>query len=490
MSRLLQQSLDLVVFGSMGDLARRKLFPSLWALFGKTVLPKDLKIFAAVRTMVSKEQLADSILEFIDEDRATLLASEQWQAFMAQIEIVEIDLENAADYKQLSTELGSDQDRIRVFYLAVPPSIYGAIAQHLGENNCVNDRARVVVEKPLGHDLASARSINAKLAATFREDQTYRIDHYLGKETVQNIMALRFGNTILEPLWRNNRIEYIQITVAESLSVGSRAGYYDHTGALRDMVQNHLLQMLCIVAMEPPAQLNAFAVRDEKLKVMQSLRPIQPHDVAHSTIRGQYLDLHDSGGPSYRNEPGVREDSTTETYVALKVMIDNWRWAGMPIYLRTGKCLKQQCSEIVIQFKNVPHKLFHNTSSMMYANRLVISLQPKESIRLILNGKSPGRGMNLQPLSLNLDANSRASAKTKPWDAYERLLLDVMEGDLTLFMRENDIHAAWQFIDPILEGWEQYGQRPAPYVANSWGPLEADQMLARDGYIWHNPESY
>lgn len=489
MTRLQERALDLVVFGSMGDLAKRKLYPSLFALFRKQVLPKDLRIISVVRGDVSIDEFIKQISEYIVHDPENLDESkEKWQAFIQLIEILEMELATIDDYKKLSKTFKNADDRIRVYYLAVPPSLYGTIAQCLGERQCVTALTRVVVEKPLGHDLKSAQAINEQLAKTFKEEQTYRIDHYLGKETVQNIMALRFGNTILEPLWRNNRIEYIQITVAESLAVGSRAGYYDHTGALRDMVQNHLLQLLCIVAMEPPAQLNAFSVRDEKLKVLQSLRPIQSHDVMNQTIRGQYFDLHNQGAPSYRSEPGVREDSSTETYVALKVMIDNWRWAGMPIYLRTGKCLKQQCSEIVIQFKNVPHKLFHNTSSMMFANRLVISLQPKETIKLLLNGKSPGKGMNLQPIVLNLDADSRSSKK-KQWDAYERLILDVMEGDLTLFMREADISAAWEWIDPILEGWDKFGQQALPYVANSWGPMEADQLLARDGYIWHNPES-
>jgi len=486
MTRLQDRSLDLIVFGSLGDLAKRKLFPSLFALFQKKVLPTDLRIISVVRTEVTLEEFAIQTSEYLKSDGVENL-QQAWQDFVKHIQVLQMELDAADDYKRLAKLFKDKDERVRVFYLAIPPSLFGPVAEHLGDKKCVTDITRVVVEKPLGHDLKSAKAINAQLSRTFKEEQTYRIDHYLGKETVQNIMALRFGNTILEPLWRNNRIEYIQITVAESLAIGSRAGYYDHTGALRDMVQNHLLQLLCIVAMEPPAQLNAFSVRDEKLKVLQSLRPIQSHDVVNQTIRGQYFDLHNKGEPCYRKEPGVKEDSSTETFVALKVMIDNWRWAGMPIYLRTGKCLKQQCSEIVIQFKTVPHKLFPNTSSMMFANRLVISLQPKETIKLLLNGKSPGRGMNLQPIVLNLDADSRAN-KTKQWDAYERLLLDVMEGDLTLFMRENDITAAWEWIDPILEGWEKTGQPALPYVANSWGPMEANQLLARDGYIWHNPD--
>ena len=488
MTRLQERSLDLVVFGSQGDLAKRKLFPSLFALFCKQVLPKDLRIISVLRRPVTHEEFVADITSYIKPVNGEATVNQElWAEFTQKIQLLEMELDKPEDYKKLAKTL--KDDRIRVFYLAIPPSIYGEVAQHLGDKKCVNNNTRVVVEKPLGHDLKSAEHILDQLAKTFKEEQTYRIDHYLGKETVQNIMALRFGNTILEPLWKNTHIEYIQITVAESLAVGTRAGYYDNTGALRDMVQNHLLQLLCIVAMEPPAQLNAFSVRDEKLKVLQSLRPIQSHDVLNQTVRGQYYDLQGKGGPCYRNEPGVKEDSQTETYVALKVMIDNWRWAGMPIYLRTGKCMKDQASEIVIQkLGNVPHKLFNNTGSMMSANKLVISLQPKETIKLYLNGKSPGRGMNLEPIVLNLDSDNR-SKKTKNWDAYERLILDVMEGDLTLFMRENDIKAAWEWIDPILEGWDKFGQQSAPYTAGSWGPMEADQLLARDGYIWHNPES-
>jgi len=490
MSRLQDKPLDMVVFGSQGDLARRKLFPSLYALFNKGVLPDDLRLVAVTRSETSLEEFAHSITEYIEaKDFNPKKPPESWHIFIGKISLLEMDLNTANDYKRLTQFFKDQANRVRVYYLAVPPSLYGPIAQHLGEKNCVTPQTRVVVEKPLGRDLKTATEINDQLAKTFSEEQTYRIDHYLGKETVQNIMALRFGNTILEPLWRNNRIEYIQITVAESLAIGTRAGYYDQTGALRDMVQNHLLQLLCIVAMEPPAKLDAFSVRDEKLKVLQSLRPMQGHDVMNQTVRGQYLDIGNQGNPSYRDEPGVKEDSHTETFVAMKVMIDNWRWAGMPIYLRTGKCLKRQSSEIVIQFKNVPHKLFHNTNSMMFANRLIITLQPEETIKLFLNGKSPGRGMNLEPIVLNLDAGAREQRK-KQWDAYERLILDVMEGDLTLFMREADISAAWQWIDPILSSWESLGSKPVPYSPNSWGPLEADQLLARDGYIWHNPGTF
>ena len=485
---------DLVVMGSLGDLSRRKLFPALYQLRLSKLIPDSFRIIAVTRSKVSKQEFEQGLLPFVVEmaEEAALDSDvekpPQWESFISLVELVKMDLTEAEDFAKLHRFLDQRSQAERIFYLAIPPNLYGVVANHLKQKQCVHQASRVVLEKPIGHDLKSATSIHESIIDTFTEDQIFRIDHYLGKETVQNIMALRFANTVLEPLWCAQHIEYMQITVAETVSVGSRAGYYDSAGALRDMVQNHLLQLLCIVAMEPPAQMSAYAVRDEKLKVLHSLRPIQANDVVQKTVRGQYFDLHGLGEPSYRNEPGVDPESDTETFVALKTEVDNWRWAGMPIYLRTGKCMKQQHSEVVIQFKEVPHKLFHNSGSIMSANRLMITLQPEERIRLTLNGKSPGKGMHLAPLVLNLDGASRQ--RKRHWDAYERLLMDVIHADLTLFMREKDIETAWSWVDPILEGWQRLGHPTVVYAPGTWGPLESDHLLAKDGYIWHNPDAY
>lgn len=474
---------DLIILGSTGDLAKKKLFPSLFKLFKEHALPNDFKVVAVTRAPTAKEVLGESIMAHCiesPEDKSL------FDSFLAIVTLVAIEINDESAFSVLHTAMRPETTRI--FYFAVSPSLYGKIAHALKSTGCINPYARVVVEKPLGSNLESARAINAELTASFNEAQIFRIDHYLGKETVQNIMALRFGNAIFEPLWNGDRIEYIQITAAEQVGVSDRGEFYDRTGALRDMVQNHLLQLLCIVAMEPPAQLSPLAVRNEKLKVLYSLRPIEGEAVAKKTIRGQYSAFglpYDSARCSYIDEAGVLPDSVTETFVALKVELDNWRWAGMPVYLRTGKALKSRYSEIVIQFKDVPHSLFKNASSGLFANRLVIRLQPEESIRFFINAKSPGRGMTLEPMALNLDLTT--SHKKRRWQAYERLLMDVIQGDLTLFMREKDIEAAWSWIDPIISGWHQHMPNPDPYLMGSWGPVSADQLLALDGFIWHNP---
>jgi glucose-6-phosphate 1-dehydrogenase len=472
---------NFVVFGATGDLSIKKLFPSLFQLFLDDSLAPDLKIFAVVRQDLSTEAFAERIKDACHKRNCT---PEQFENFVRKIECVRVDIDEPKSFKALKKVL-SDQVR-SIFYFSVSPSLFGAITVGLRQFNCINPQTRVVVEKPIGHNLATAQEISQQLSDSFDESQIFRIDHYLGKETVQNIMALRFGNAVLEPLWCAERIQSMQITVAEEIGVANRGPYYDHTGALRDMVQNHLLQLLCIVAMEPPAQLNPVSVRDEKLKVLHSLRPIQPMDVVTKTVRGQYIrspcrpDTKD-----YLDEKGVNPDSQTETFVAVKAEVDNWRWAGMPVYMRTGKHLPHRASEIVIQFKDVPHKLFKHSPSHLLANRLVISLQPKESIKLYLNAKAPGRGMTLQPVALDLDLTSSSSRRR--WEAYERLILDIIQGDLTLFMRETDVLSAWKWIDPIMEGWAEHMPTPEPYEAGTWGPVAANQLLAKDGFIWHDP---
>ena len=472
--------LTIVVFGATGDLAHRKLFPALFQLFKTDCLPQDTSLIAIGRSDLATESFIETIAPPAIQGKAE---EEHWKKFQNLIRYQRMDLNNGSDYAQLVSVIESIRkpDQIEVFYFSVAPSLYGVITENLNQANGIHAGSRVVIEKPLGHDQPSAQAIDNQLTSALCEDQIYRIDHYLGKETVQNLMALRFGNSILEPLWCAERIESIQITVAEEIGVDGRGAYYDNSGALRDMVQNHLLQLLCIVAMEPPAQLTPYAVRDEKLKVLHSLRAIRGQDVQTKTIRGQYRDVE---GKSYINEPGVSEHSATETYVALKVEVDNWRWAGVPIYLRTGKKLKTRRSDITIQFKQVPHQLFQRTSMPLSANRLVIRLQPEEDIRLFLNAKTPGKGMSLEPVVLNMDL--AAGSQKRRWDAYERLILDVIQGDLTLFMRGKDIETAWGWIDPIIAGWQEFSMKPAFYDPDSWGPVEADQFLARDGFIWHN----
>ena len=488
-----QKSTDLVVMGSLGDLARRKLFPALYQLVQSKAFDQPIRILAITRSKTNREHFSQALLPFVlglssaESADSTPKPPEDWQAFLGCFELIDIELNQPTSYWPLAKALQQKPQADRIFYLAVPPDLYGTVTHALGQAQCIHQQSRVVLEKPIGKDLTSAKQINQMVTEYFHEDQIFRIDHYLGKETVQNIMALRFANTILEPIWCAQHIEYMQITVAESIDVGARIEYYEQAGALRDMIQNHLLQLLCIVAMEPPATLKPHAVRDEKIKVLRALRPIRAHDVIQKTVRGQYFDLHGHGSPSYRQTPGVDPESDTETFVAIKTELDNWRWAGMPIYLRTGKCLKQRHSEIVIQFKELPHKLFPDRNSIMAANRLSISLQPEESIQLALNGKAPGRGMHLTPLTLNLVDNPQL--KKRPWDAYERLLLDIIHADLTLFMREQDITSAWQWVDPIIHGWKTYSHAAVAYAPGSWGPLESDQMLARDGYIWHNPQN-
>jgi glucose-6-phosphate 1-dehydrogenase len=344
---------------------------------------------------------------------------------------------------------------------------------------------RIVLEKPIGRDLASAQEINRQVGEVFQEDQIYRIDHYLGKETVQNLMALRFGNTLFEPMWRSSHVDHVQITVAETLGMEGRGGYYDGSGALRDMVQNHLLQLLCLVAMEPPSNLTQEAIRDEKIKVLRALRPIRNAEVAVKTVRGQYREgaIQGRSVVGYLEEEGIRPGSLTETFVALKAEVDNWRWAGVPFYLRTGKRMSARVSEIVIQFKAVPHLLFEDQAGVIQDNRLVIRLQPDEGIRMRLMMKEPGARMELKPVSLNLNLADTFPSR-KPL-AYERLLLDVVRGNATLFMHRTEVEEAWRWVESVLHGWEERGDRPRFYGAGTWGPPESIALVVRDNRVWY-----
>ncbi|PKO30803.1 MAG: glucose-6-phosphate dehydrogenase [Betaproteobacteria bacterium HGW-Betaproteobacteria-9] len=474
--------LDLVIFGGVGDLSVRKLLPALYMAHLHNNLPGSTRIHALGRQVWDRA----AFLAFIQEKVPGFIGSKAyndsaWGSFVRRLNYVCVDATDASDFPGLGAELQTGSDR--VYYLATAPSLFTGICAHLGGAGLIDARSRVVLEKPLGHDLESARQINEDVGQHFQEQQIFRIDHYLGKETVQNLMVLRFGNTIFEPLWRSPYIKSVQITVAESVGVGSRAGFYDGTGAMRDMVQNHLLQLLCIVAMEPPVSLDPDAVRDEKLKVLRSLRPMTMADVARDTVRGQYSAGASNGDAAvgYLQEDNIPPESSTETFVALKAHINNWRWANVPIFLRTGKRMAERRSEIVIEFAELPFTIFGD-SPHQSVNRLMIRLQPEEHIQLQMMAKEPGSGMKLRPVNLNLDLESAFSERRA--EAYERLLMDVIKGRLTHFMRRDELEAAWTWVEPIIDGWQQLNEKPKAYTAGSWGPAASSALMAREGSSW------
>lgn len=474
--------LDMVIFGGAGDLSLRKLLPALFMAHSHGNLSGSTRIHVLGRQAwddaTFRAFIEEKVPPFIDGASRT---PEAWARFVACLSYLALDATRSADFAALGQAL--QPGSTRVHYLATSPSLFTTICAHLSTNGLIDPHTRVVLEKPLGHDLASARQINDEVGRHFAEHQIFRIDHYLGKETVQNLMVLRFGNTIFEPLWRSPFIKSVQITVAESVGVGSRAGFYDSTGALRDMVQNHLLQLLCIVAMEPPVSLDPDAVRDEKLKVLRSLRPMTVADVARDTVRGQYT-AGASGGEAavgYLQEANVPPDSGTETFVALRAHINNWRWANVPIFLRTGKRMAERRSEIVIEFADLPFTLFPDAPRQP-VNRLLIRLQPEEHVQLQMMAKEPGSGMRLRPVSLKLDLE--AAFETRRAEAYERLLMDVIKGRLTHFMRRDELEAAWTWVEPIQNGWATLAEKPRPYTAGTWGPAASSALMARDNMAW------
>ena len=413
--------------------------------------------------------------------------AETWDRFAGRLRHVQLDAMAADGWDRLHAALSDEAGRPRVFYLATAPALFGPTCQGLHDAGLITPHARVVLEKPIGTDLASAQAINDQVGAVFAEDQIFRIDHYLGKETVQNLMALRFANSLFEPLWSHGSIDHVQITVAENLGVEGRGGYYDKAGALRDMVQNHIVQLLCLVAMEPPAAFDADAVRDEKLKVLKALRPITPADIDTKTVRGQYKAGAIDGAPvvGYLDENGGNTQSPTETLVVLKAEIENWRWAGVPFYLRTGKRMPARRSEIVVQYRPVPHSIFGASAGTITPNRLVIRLQPDEGIGLELMTKDRGPGgMRLVKAPLNLSFGETFQSRTP--DAYERLLMDVVRGNPTLFMRRDEVEAAWHWIEPILTAWNQSADPPKSYAAGTWGPSSAVALIERDGRSWYD----
>ena len=476
---------DLVIFGGTGDLAMRKLLPALYARDRARDLPPTARIVCIGRHTATREEFLQNIEDSVKPHIAPAsFAPESWQVFLSRIRYLILDAADPDGYQRLSTALRTDPAITRVFYLATPSTLFSQICQQLHTSGLATSNSRVVLEKPLGRDLASARQINAEVGQVFTESQIYRIDHYLGKEAVQNLLALRFGNILLEPLWRREWISDVQITIAEQIGVGNRMDYYEHSGALRDMLQNHLLQLLCIVAMEPPVSVTADAVRDEKLKVLRSLKRFTPTMLAHNIVRGQYRNGHVAGAavPGYRQEPNANPESRTETFVALKAEIDTWRWASVPFYLRTGKRMADHLAEIVVRFKAIPHSIFAQPSGSFQPNSLVIRLQPDEGLHLNLMAKTPGGSMRLKPVELELDF--RETFKKPRMEAYERLLLDVLRGQLTLFMRSDELEAAWEWIEPVLTSWEQEESEPIPYTAGSWGPAAASALIGRDGLQW------
>jgi glucose-6-phosphate 1-dehydrogenase len=473
---------DLVIFGGTGDLALRKLLPAMFHRFVDGQVPAASRIIGVAREGLDDAGYRSLVRDVLADAGG---ANDRIEAFLPQLYYLPLDARKDEGWDSFTALVNEQPEHVRVFYLSTSPELFVDICNRLGAYGLNGPNSRVVLEKPIGRDLASAMCIIEAVGRVFSEAQTFRIDHYLGKETVQNLLALRFGNALFEPLWNAGHIDHVQITVAETLGLGRRAGYYDRAGALRDMVQNHMLQLLCMVAMEPPASLSPDAVRDEKLKVLHALKPIDMRNAALLTVRGQYK----GGAIDGERVPGYLEElddgqSGTETFVALKAEIANWRWAGVPFYLRTGKRLATRLSEIVVAFKSVPHSIFDASAGPLAHNRLVLRLQPDEGVKLWLTIKHPGPG-GLRLRHVPLDMSFAEAFGVQQPDAYERLLLDVVRGNPTLFMRRDEVEAAWQWVDPILAAWEDTQQEVQGYTAGTWGPSGSVALIERDGRTWH-----
>ncbi|GLS27415.1 glucose-6-phosphate dehydrogenase [Marinibactrum halimedae] len=477
---------DILIVGGDGDLALRKLYPSLFALELAGQLSNVSTITGVSRAGTAREELLDRMLPWLqaldDFDEAC------WDRFQGRFKFLKGDAtkpDTLESYKSTMTPGGSGL----IVYLAVPPKVFGGACRALKESGLAVPSTRIVVEKPLGSDRESFLNVNAEMSEAFDESQIYRIDHYLGKEAVQNLLALRFANVMFGALWDGNYIDHVQITVAERVGVEGRKEFYDEVGALRDMVQNHLLQVLCLVAMEPPTSRDAFMIRAEKLKVLKSLRPIRNDDIKLNTVRGQYVEgsLDGEVVPSYRSEVGEESRSKTETFVAIRAEIDNWRWSGVPFYLRTGKRMQTRASEILIQFKEPRHNIFASQGHALAPNQLRIQLQPDEGIKLHFLSKRPGLGdLAMEDVELNLSVPE--SRKKRSYDAYARLMLEVLNGDQTLFVSAEEVEASWLWIDEIIEQWQSAGVKAKPYPAGSSGPVDAAVMIARDGREWSDLE--
>lgn len=485
----------MVIFGASGDLTKRKLVPALYNLNLDRLLPNNISIMGMARRPIPTAEFRSQMLAGINAfSRKRPVDPDVWDDFSRQLEYFQGNFDDPAAYRRLGELLDRlDAERgtagNRLFYLATSPDYFPVILEQLGlaklNRSPSGGWVRAVIEKPFGHDLGTARELNRAAHAVFDEDQIYRIDHYLGKETVQNILVLRFANGIFEPLWNRNYVDHVQITVAESVGVEGRGGYYENAGVIRDMIQNHMMQLVSLVAMEPPAAMDADSVRDEKVKVLGSIRPVRPDEVAAMTVRGQYGlgTLDGKFVPAYRNEKNVAVASTTETYAAVKLFVDNWRWAGVPFYLRSGKRLGKRITEIAIQFRQAPLSLFGNVLGGMDPNLLVLRIQPDESISIKFSSKVPGQAINIRPVKMEFDYGSAFGME--PPEAYERLLLDGMLGDATLFTRADEVETAWSRIMPIIEGWKAAPPGDFPnYEAGAWGPASSDELMARDGRSW------
>ena len=486
----------LIIFGGSGDLSRRKLLPALYNLALDGVLPTNFAVVGFAINDFTDESYRAFAREGIEKFSRRPIEQEHWADYERTLFYVPGKFDDPQSYEALKQKLEEIEPRFgipgnRVIYLSIPPSLIGLCVEHLEAAGLVTPEGqgpftRIIVEKPFGRDLESAKTLNAVLNKVFDERQVFRIDHYLGKETVQSLLVMRFGNSIFEPLWNQKYIDHVQITVAEEEGVGTRAGYYEEAGALRDMVQNHILQLLCITAMEPPWSMNADVVRDHKLAVLKGLRPIKGKDVESHVVRAQYgpgfLDGEDV--PGYRREAGVNPNSATETFVAIKLFVDNWRWAGVPFYLRVGKRLPKRASEIAVQFKEVPQVLFNkNPGAPLQPNVLALRIQPDEGLSLKITTKRPGPKLRIWPVLMDFRYDTTYGEESP--EAYERLLLDVMAGDATLFMRRDAVEASWKWVDNILDAWSHAGTRWLPeYPAGTWGPLEAEKLIRSDGREW------
>lgn len=479
---------DIVIFGGSGDLAFRKIVPAMYRAYREDKVPDGSRIIAACRNPDDIngyiESMAEALKLHLNDDE---FCAESWEVFKKFLVPIQLDIADFNDHwHSLGDLMKQHPEKSRVFYLAIPPSIFGICCKHLSETGLVSANSRVVVEKPLGYDAESADAINTEIAQYFDEGSIYRIDHYMGKETVQNLLAIRFTNLIFQELWDAKSIDHVQISISETVGLEGRAGFYNEAGALRDMVQNHLLQLLCLVALEPPHQVNAHNIRAEKLKVLQALRPMSDEDVEKNTVRGQYV------AGSYDGEfvPGYLEElgypySSTETFVALRVHIDNWRWARVPFYLRTGKRMKKRCAEIIIQFKDVSHCVMDKSAGPLEPNRLIIRLQPEEAIQLTMMSKNMETlDMKLHPATLNLNFSDTYGKFQS--DAYKRLILDAAAGNPAMFIHRDEVDHAWAWIDPIIEAWSESKSVPHLYRAGTWGPTEADDLIKQDGFAWFN----
>ncbi len=499
-TRKVVEPCSIVIFGASGDLTARKLIPALYHLHKEKQMPPKYRVIGFARREKTDASWREELRQALDQFSRTKPVDEKvWQEFSANLFYCQGEFSDLSAYQKLGKLLDSFGDEQLknnlLFYLATSPSQFGEVVEQLYKAGLLHKEQdkgwqRIVVEKPFGHDLESAMQLNSELTKYAREQQVFRIDHYLGKETVQNILMFRFANSVFERLWNRDMVDHVQITVSENLGVGQRGGYYEEAGALRDMVQNHLLQVMALVGMEPPVSLEAESMRDEKVKLLKSIRPLTPDDVARQVVRGQYFAGAVDGQlrPGYRQEPKVKPDSNTETFVAVKLFVDNWRWSGVPFYLRTGKYLPLSASEVRIQFRPTPNVLFAaQCGNKLDPNALTLRLQPNEGISIRFNGKVPGTSTSVRPVRMSFSYNSEFGAYTP--EAYERLLLEAMAGDATLFIRRDEVEAAWSIVDAIRKGWEG---KPLSnrefYAAGTWGPVASDDLLAQRGHAWRNPQ--